>query len=70
MVLPPFLVRLKIGIKERLVGRLRATTAVVAWLPAVEAASRLPGRHRSIEGRWWASVFDPGTHGVHSMVGS
>jgi len=70
MVLPPFLVRLKIGIKERLVGRLGAITAVVTWFAAVEAASMLPGRYRSIEDRWWARIFDPGTRGMHLMVGS
>jgi len=70
MVLLPFLVRLKIGFKERLVGRLGAITAVVTWLTAVEAATRLPGGHHSIEGRWWARIFDPGTHSIHSMAGS
>jgi len=70
MVLPPFLVRLKICIKERLVGRLGAIMAVVTWLAAVEAASRLPGGHCSIEDRWWARIFDPGTHSMRSMVGS
>jgi len=63
-------VRLKIGIKERLVSGLGAITAVVTWFAAIEAASRLPGGHRSIEGRWWARIFDPGTHDIHWMAGS
>jgi len=69
MVLPPFLVRLKVGIKERVVGRLGAITAVVTWFAAVEASSRLPGRNRSIEDGWWARIFDPNTHSMHLMVG-
>jgi len=69
MGLPPFVVRLKIGIKERLVGWLGAFTTVVAWFTAVEAGARLPGGNRCIEGRW-ARVFGPDAHGMHAMVGS
>jgi len=67
--LPPFLVRLKIGIEERLVGWLGAVTTVVAWFTAVEAGAMLPGGNSCIEDKW-ARVFGPDAHGMHSMVGS